>query len=55
MISIRFVLGHSPPVITNVVSFRDNSHEEDLTVALECDVTWESKMVSTELQKHFHA
>lgn len=40
----RFVLGHSPPVITNVVSFRDNSHEEDLTVALECDVTWESKM-----------
>lgn len=38
-------MGHSPPVITNVISFRDNSHEEDLTVAVECDVTWESKMV----------
>ena len=40
----RFVLGHSPPLITNVTTFRDNKHAEDQGVALECDVTWESKI-----------
>ena len=44
-ISCRFVLGESPPVISNVSSFRDNRHDEDWAVAIECDITWESKMV----------